>query len=379
MDTMANWETVRSHAKEDAEIANFSAALQTELERTLDHRRRVIYLKIFQNVVTLALLCSTLALSLLLLERDRISVGGFVMIFAFGGLVASHLRNLSFQLLSFFEHVGILDDALREIAGCDKVAESTAVAAFLTVPSGAVEFREVTFAYPGSLPVLRGLSFSVRPGEKILIMGASGAGKSTILRLLKRTFQPQQGQILLDGRDVAEMSAAALASAIGDAPQLAGIFQRTIRENVEYSQMPSHASESGLDRVMTIARASDFVARKPVGFETMAGTQGGALSGGERQRIALARMLLKDASLLLFDEATSALDSAMEASILKTLLCELSGTTMIFVSHRMTLNALVDRILVVEDGRVTESGAHDDLLAKNTAYARIWRAREGVR
>ena len=245
-------------------------------------------------------------------------------------------------------------------------------------PKGAVSFDKVVFAYPGrpDLPALNGFDLTVRPGERVALVGPSGAGKSTVLRLLLRFYDPQSGVIRLDGVDIREADPAEVRGRMALVAQDAPLFSGSALENLRFGR--EAATREALLAAARAAEADGFLAALPEGFDTALGERAKTLSGGQRQRVAIARALVRDAPILLLDEATSALDAENERLVQRALHDAMVGRTTLVIAHRLATVLRADRIVVMEAGRVVESGTHAELIARGGLYARLARLQFGL-
>ena len=242
---------------------------------------------------------------------------------------------------------------------------------------GALSLRDVCFTYPGRQPLLQGLNLEVAAGETIGVVGSTGSGKSTLVKLLLRFHDPQSGLLQLDGIDLQELELADLRGAIGLVSQEPFLFHGTVAENITYGSFT--ASPAAIARAASLAEAAGFIEALPQGYDTLVGERGIRLSGGQRQRIALARAILKDPPVLVLDEATASVDNETEAAIQRSLDLITAGRTTLVIAHRLSTVRHAHRIVVLENGGIVEQGSHDELIAAAGAYARLWRVQAGLR
>ncbi len=280
---------------------------------------------------------------------------------------------------SFFRELGVVSEGMETIAQPITLVDA-ADAKPLALSDGRIEVQALTHHYGRESGGLQDVNLTVQPGEKIGLVGRSGAGKSTLVKLLLRFYDPESGRILIDGQDVTRITQDSLRQHIGVVQQDSSLLHRSVRDNVLYGR--PNASEAQMIRAAEQAQAHDFILdledpEGRTGYEARVGERGVKLSGGQRQRITLARVILKDAPILLLDEATSALDSEVEAIIQETLYGMMAGKTVIAIAHRLSTIAQMDRILVMDGGRIVEEGTHDALLAQGGLYAGFWERQSG--
>jgi ATP-binding cassette subfamily B protein len=235
--------------------------------------------------------------------------------------------------------------------------------------SGEVVFEDVSFGYPGGPPVLSEVSFVARPGASVALVGHTGAGKSTVMALLQRLWDPQSGKILIDGQDLRDVTLESLRRAIGVVFQESMLLHRSIRDNLLIGN--PNASAADLERAARLADAHEFIIRQPQGYDTLVGERGATLSGGQRQRLAIARALLKDPPILILDEATSALDTATEARVGRALKTLMQGRTTFIIAHRLSTVRDADEVMVFDGGRIVERGGFDELLARGGFFSEL--------
>jgi len=289
-------------------------------------------------------------------------------------LLIEQARGLSRKFLDFFEYVGNVSDGVGMIVRPHEVRDSP-TAHELNVTQGAIHLQHLHFAYVPGRPVFAGLTLKIRGGQKVGLVGYSGSGKSSLLNLLLRLFEPQQGQISIDGQSVANVTQESLRQHIAMIPQDPMLFHRSLRDNIRYGRL--EASDAEVLLAAQKAHAHEFILEAEEGYDALVGERGVKLSGGQRQRIALARAILKDAPILLLDEATSSLDSITERHIQDSLEELMRNKTVLVVAHRLSTLARMDRIVVFHHGAVIEDGSPSELLALNGHYARMWAMQAG--
>jgi ATP-binding cassette subfamily B multidrug efflux pump len=378
-DAYTNIATVKlfSHANREAGYAR--AAMQ-EFMRTVHVQMRLVSgFEVTNHALSMLLILSTAGTALWLWTQGQVGIGAVAAATAMALRLNGISHWMMWEMAMLFEHIGTVQDGINTLSRPHAVVDQPGAKA-LVVPRGEIRFEDVRFAYGGDKAVIDGLNLHIRPGEKIGLVGRSGAGKSTIVNLLLRFYDVEGGQVLIDGQNVSHVTQDSLRAQVGMVTQDTSLLHRSVRDNILYGR--PDASDADMLQAADKAEASEFIARLSdpkgrTGFEAHVGERGVKLSGGQRQRIAIARVMLKDAPILLLDEATSALDSEVEAAIQASLYRLMEGKTVVAIAHRLSTIAAMDRLIVLDQGRIAEQGSHAELLAANGLYARLWAHQSG--
>ncbi|MEM8729927.1 MAG: ABC transporter ATP-binding protein [Pseudomonadota bacterium] len=379
VDAYTNIETVKLFADENQEEGYVLSALRRHRLRLQRFLRLMTEMQFLLNFLNGAMIVGILGLAMFLWSRQLVTVGEV----AAAGALVMRLNGMSgwimWVTIRLFEHMGVIREGLRSIAVPHSLTDVPEAPA-LVVPRGEIRFEGVTQHYGKGFGGLDQLDLTIQPGEKVGLVGRSGAGKSSLVNLLLRFRDPEEGRILIDDQDVALVKQTSLRQQIGMVTQDSSLLHRSIRGNLLYGK-PT-ATEAEMIGAAKQAAAHDFIPdlqdqNGRHGYDAHVGERGVKLSGGQRQRIAMARVILKDAPILVLDEATSALDSEVEAQIQRTLYQVMSGKTVIAIAHRLSTIAHMDRIIVLDEGRIVEQGSHNVLLAKGGVYAGFWTRQSG--
>lgn len=379
VDTITNIKTVKLFASDRHEELAAQGAMVGLRDKSLAFGALSASFRFFLMLLA-GLLPVLLTGASLLLWRDGIATTGDVVATAAIAVRVSQMTGwVSFTLMGLYSNVGEVENGMKTLAPAQRV-EDSASATPLTVEGGEIAFDQVGFAYGGATGGVQDVDLVVKSGEKLGVVGASGAGKSTLVSLLLRLFDREAGTISIDGQDVSEITQDSLRDSIGMVTQETAMFNRSAMENIRYGK--PDASDEQVYEAARRASAHDFILELKdhegrSGYHARLGERGVKLSGGQRQRIALARAILKDAPILILDEATSALDSEVEAEIQEALTSVMQGKTVLAIAHRLSTIAQMDRIVVLDKGRIVEQGPHDVLLAQNGLYARFWARQSG--
>ena len=379
VDSYTNIQTVKLFAHARREDAYAEEALR---EHTAKFRAETRAISVMNGLVTAStsiLIGGTMALAVWLWMGGELSLGAVAMTSAMVIRIATMSGWITWTAINVFEAMGTVQEGLETIARPNNLTDAPG-AKELVVTAGEIRFDHVGFHYGRDAGVIEDLSLVIRPGEKVGLVGRSGAGKSTLVNLLLRFYDLESGRILIDGQDIAGVTQESLRRQIGLVTQDTSLLHRSIRDKIRYGR--PEASEAEIAAAAGWAHAEMFILelsdkRGRTGYDAHVGERGVKLSGGQRQRVAIARVLLKDAPILVLDEATSALDSEVEAAIQESLNRLMEGKTVIAIAHRLSTIAAMDRLIVMDGGAVVETGSHAELIARSGIYASLWRRQSG--
>jgi ATP-binding cassette subfamily B multidrug efflux pump len=381
VDSYTNILTVKLFGRMRDEDAYVREAMDGHYGAMRKHLKMITQFHFSLTLLNALLLVGTAAIGISLWAAGSIDAGQVATALPLAWQTVSAAGWVSWEVTSIFENVGTVQEGMESIAvphmGVDRLGARP-----LTVPRGEIRFENLTFAYGrvDATPVVENLNLTIRPGERVGLVGRSGAGKSTLVNLLLRLHDVESGRIAIDGQDIAHVTQESLRAAIGMVTQDTSLLHRSIAANIRYGK-PT-ASDAEIAAAARKAQAHEFVVglrdwHGRAGYAAHVGERGVKLSGGQRQRVALARVILKDAPILVLDEATSALDSEVELAIQEQLLDLMQGKTVIAIAHRLSTIARMDRLVVLDAGKVVEEGTHDELLRYRGHYEKLWRHQSG--
>ena len=379
VDSYTNIQTIKLFAHTQREQDYVRGAMSDFLGTVHRQMRYVTHLTVVLHLLNSLLLIGIGAVALWAWRQGTMSLGAIAVAFALVMRLRAMSQWVLWEIAGLFENIGTVRDGIDTISRPLTVTDRED-ATELEVPRGEIRFERIAFGYGSAHPVVDDLSLTIRPGEKLGLIGRSGAGKSTLVNLLLRFYDLRSGRILIDGQDIAGVTQESLRRHIGMVTQDTSLLHRSIRDNIRYG-CPD-ASHEQTEEAARRAHAHEFILslsdrQGRTGYEALVGERGVKLSGGQRQRVAIARVLLKDAPILILDEATSALDSEVEAAIQEQLYALMEGKTVIAIAHRLSTIAMLDRLVVMDGGRIVETGTHAELLARDGLYAALWRRQSG--
>jgi len=365
---------VKAFAREPFEGVRFAEAAQSGLRARLQSNwLRAFYTPLIDVLATIGTVI-VVWFGVQAVWSGSLSLGGLVVFLGYLGAVYSPIQSLS-RLTGVVQRARVGAERVAEVLDAEPTLQERHRARAMPAVRGLVEFRGVTFGYAPDRPVMKDFELTIQPGEMVALVGASGAGKTTVVSLLLNYYDATGGLVAVDGQDVRQFDPASVRQQISAVLQEPMLFQTSIRDNLRYGRLD--ASDGELEDAARAAGAHGFILDLPLGYDTPAGPRGARLSGGQRQRLALARALVKDAPIVVLDEATSALDPVTEAAVLSSLQARTAGRAVLVVAHRLSTILHADRIVVLDQGRVVEAGTHAKLVARDGAYRRMFDAQSG--
>lgn len=378
-DAYSNIATVKLFSHGAREAAYAKQSMEEFMVTVHAQMRLATLLHTCSFIVNSSLTVGTTALGIWLWYHGQVGVGAVATATAMALRVNGLSQYIMWESARLFENIGTVSDGMATLSKPQTILDKPQ-ALPLKVTRGEIKFDHVDFSYEAGKPLLNGFNLNIKPGEKVGLIGRSGAGKSTIVNLLLRFYEPQSGTISIDGQTVDSVTQESLRAQIGLVTQDTSLLHRSVRDNIIYGR--PDATEAEMISAAERAEAAGFIpnlsdAKGRRGYDAHVGERGVKLSGGQRQRIAIARVMLKDAPILLLDEATSALDSEVEAAIQESLDKMMEGKTVIAIAHRLSTIAAMDRLIVLDKGRIIEEGSHTELLEKQGLYAKLWAHQSG--
>ena len=370
VDSVTNLTSVKLFARLQYERSFLDKYLDREMGAIWTSLRYTERIRRFQYLAAAVLKVAVVWYSIRLWGQGKIGVSEFVVATSMSLLLITESRNLSRRFLEFFEYVGNVSNGVTTLIRAHDIVDAFDARA-IRVACGAVEFHDLSFGYGAGRTIFERLNVRIPAGQRVGLVGPSGSGKSTFVSLILRLHEPLQGRITIDGNDLRSFTQQSLHEQLSLIPQDPNLFHRSLRENIRYGRLD--ASDADVEGAARRAHAHEFIVDIPEGYDSMVGERGVKLSGGQRQRIAIARVILKDAPILILDEATSSLDSVTEKAIQASLDDAMTGKTVVVVAHRLSTIAHLDRILVFENGRIVEDGSPAALLARKGAFHRLWK------
>lgn len=373
VDLLSNITTMQEYARREFEMDNLKDAILSRRVAGLRNWSFSEYVLVLNNILQFIFGSAMLFIAVTLMQRGLISLGDIVLVVTIIFRIEGHLQSLGNNINRMSNTWGEIEESLEEIVKPHEISDSTD-AGTCTITVGDIHLKDLSFKY-GDISIFDKLNLHILAGQRVGIVGRSGAGKSTLMRILLRHHELTYGAVLIDGMDIASVTQDSLRCGISVVPQEPLLFHRSISENIAYGK--PEASHDEIVEAARLAQADDFIQRLPEGYESLVGERGVKLSGGERQRIAIARAILKDAPILLMDEATASLDSESEVAIQQALSELMKGKTVLAIAHRLSTLREMDRIIVLDRGKIIESGTHEELVNAGGTYAELWSHQAG--
>ncbi len=369
VDMFTNIAAVHEYTRRSYELARLKTFITKRRESGIRNWTYGETVLVINNILQAVFIGGMIFTAIVLARKGMLSAGDIILVLTVIIFMEDRLTFIGNQLNHFADTWGTIKESLSDILINYDVTDRPNAKSII-VSQGSIVFHRASFSYSG-IPVFEDLTLSVPAGTRVGLVGRSGAGKSTLAKLLLRHYDLASGSITIDGADISAVTKESLRRAIAIVPQEPLLFHRSIRENIAYGT--EHATDADVERAARLAQAHEFIVALPDGYASLVGERGVKLSGGQRQRVAIARALLKNAPILLLDEATSSLDSESEVAVQKALLALMKGRTVIAIAHRLSTLRAMDRIIVLDAGRIAESGTHNELIAHGQLYASLWK------
>ncbi|STY29932.1 ABC transporter ATP-binding protein [Legionella wadsworthii] len=374
VDSISNISNLRLFSRASFENQLIENTVQDTTNKDQAMQWTILKMRAFWDASIIVLIATNLYMLVIMYSKNQVTIGDFSFIISLSISIFYNLWYLASQFVLFAEELGKCKQALTLIAELHEIRDKPD-AQSLIVSRGQIEFKNVSFHYDEGAHLFKNKSVIIKPGQKVGLVGLSGSGKSTFVNLILRIFDVESGQILIDDKDIRDVTQDSLRANIAMIPQDVTLFHRTLMDNIRYGRID--ASDAEVISASKKAHCHEFISRLPEKYEALVGERGIKLSGGQRQRIAIARAILKNAPILILDEATSALDSLTEKLIQDGLHLLMQNRTTIVVAHRLSTLSEMDRILVFDKGRIIEDGSHDELLKTPSHYCRMWQMQAG--